>query len=349
MKKLSVPLYFLVLPAVFLGSCASGSSKSNQPVKKAGTPMVEGFVVKPTTITHSITVSGTVKPFEETVLMSDVSGRVVSLHIIEGKFVKQGTLLVKLFDDDLQAGLRKSIAQLALAEQTEKRNAELLKVNGISQAEYDLSTLQISLIKADMDLIRAQIRKTEIMAPFDGVLGLRAISIGAQVTPGTALATIRSTDRLKLDFSVPEKYGNLIKPGLKVTLNVQGENALSDALVMATEEAIESSTRNLRVRAVIQNNIATLTPGAFANVNLQLGQNTGALMVPSQAIIPQERNKQVIVAQNGKAKFVVVNTETRQASLVEVISGLHSGDTVVTTGILFLKPGADLKFSKIVQ
>jgi membrane fusion protein, multidrug efflux system len=349
MKKLLIPLYFLVLPAVFLGGCASGSSKSNQPVKKAGTPMVEGFIVKPTTISHTITVSGTVKPFEETVLMSDVSGRVVSLYIIEGKFVKQGTLLVKLFDDDLQAGLRKSVAQLSLAEQTEKRNAELLKVNGISQAEYDLSALQINSINADMDLIKAQIRKTEIVAPFDGVLGLRAISIGAQVTPGTALATIRSINRLKLDFSVPEKYGNLIKPGMKVSFNVQGEEAHCDALVMATEEAIESSTRNLRVRAIIQNHNAPLTPGAFANVNLELGENNGALMIPSQAIIPQERNKQVIVAQNGKAKFIVVNTGTRQASLVEVISGLHAADTIVTTGILFLKPGADLKFSKIVQ
>ncbi len=349
MKKMPILQNILIFSTAFLCFCSSGAPKNKQPVKQQGAPAVEGFVVRPTTLTRSISVSGTVKPFEETVLMPEISGRVIALHLPEGKSVQQGTLLAKLFDDDLQAQLKKALAQQALAEQTEKRNAELLKINGMSQAEYDQSALQVRSFAADIELIKAQIRKTEVMAPFDGVLGLRNISIGAQVTPGTPLATIRSIHRLKLDFSVPEQYGGLVKPGLKVSLGIQGETARCEAIVSATEEAIEASTRNLRVRAVIENNTKSLKPGAFANVDVDLGENVNALMIPTQAIIPQERSKQVIVARSGKAKFTPVKTGTRQASAVEVVSGLVAGDTIVTTGILFLRPGADLKFSKIAQ
>ena len=131
--------------------------------------------------------------------------------------------------------------------------------------------------------------------------------------------------------------------------SVQGDDAMHDATVMATEEGIDVTTRNLKARAVVKNKDAALKPGAFANVELELGENKNALMVPTQAIIPQERTKQLIVAKNGKAKFVTVTTGVRQASNVEVLDGIAAGDTVVTTGLLFLKPGADLKFSKVAQ
>jgi membrane fusion protein, multidrug efflux system len=349
MKKIYLPVYLPILLTVFLFACSSKTSPKNQAVKKAGTPSVEGFVVKPTTLTQTISVSGTVKPFEETVLMPEAAGRVVKFFLPEGKSVRQGTLLVKLFDDDLQAGLKKAMAQLQLAELTEKRNADLLKENAISQADCDQAALQVQSVNADIDLIKAQISKTEIMAPYDGVLGLRNISLGAQIIPGTAIATIRSVGKLKLEFSVPEKYGNSVKAGLKVIFALQGEDEHYDATVTATEEAVEASTRNLKAKAVIDNKTSALKPGAFATVDLDLGENKNALMIPTQAIIPQERNKQVIAAKGGKAIFTAIKTGTRQASAVEVVSGLKEGDTIVTTGVLFLKPGADIKFSKISQ
>ena len=164
-----------------------------------------------------------------------------------------------------------------------------------------------------------------------------------------ALATIRAVRQLKLDFSVPEKYSNEVKRGLKVKFTVLGDEAPHEAIVMATEEGIDVATRNLKARAVVKNENAKLMSGAFANVELELGENKNALMVPTQAIIPQERNKQLIVAKNGKAQFVTVKTGVRQASAVEVLDGIAAGDTIVTTGLLFLKPGTDLKFSKVAQ
>jgi membrane fusion protein (multidrug efflux system) len=308
---------------------------------------VEGFVVKPIAVDQSIAISGTLKPFDETVLMPDVSGRVVTINLPEGKFVKQGALLVKLFDGDVQASLKKSIAQLEIAEQTEKRQAELLKVSGISQSDYDQALLLVHSINADIEVLKAQIRKTEILAPFDGVIGLKNISIGAQVTPSTPIATIRAVKSLKLDFSVPEKYGDELKPGLKVTFTIQGNDSKFDAMVIATEEGIDASTRNLNARALVKNTSALLKPGAFAIVELQLKEIKNALMVPTQAIIPQELKKQLIVEKDGKAKFVNVLTGVRQASNIQVLTGVAPGDTIVTTGILFLKPGMNLKFSKV--
>jgi membrane fusion protein, multidrug efflux system len=350
MIKKQMTILSLFLLAGMMVSCrqnASGPAK-NAPVNQFNAvPAVEGFVVKPTVVDQSIAISGTLKPFEETVLMPEVAGRVVTINLQEGKFVKQGVLLVKLFDGDLQASLKKSTAQLEIAEQTEKRQAELLKVSGISQSDYDQSVLQIHSINADIEILKAQLRKTEVLAPFDGLIGLRNISIGAEVTPGMALATIRQVRQLKLDFSVPEKYSNEVRQGLKVTFTVQGDDTKYDATVMATEEGIDASTRNLNARAVVKNSMASLKPGAFANVELQLKEIKNALMVPTQAIIPQELKKQLILVKEGKAKFVTVETGVRQAAAIQVLTGIALGDTVVTTGILFLKPGMSLKFSKV--
>jgi membrane fusion protein (multidrug efflux system) len=312
-------------------------------------PVVEGFVVKASVIQQLISISGTLKPFEETVLMPEVTGRVVQINLPEGKYVKQGTLLVKLFDDDLQAGLKKAKTQLEIAEQTQKRQNELIKISGISQSDYDQAVLQVNSINADIEVLKAQIRKTEVRAPFDGVIGLRNISVGAEVTPSTACAVIRSLQQLKLDFSVPEKYSSQIKSGMKVKFSVQGDDTKHDATVMATEEGIDVTTRNLKARAVVKNKDAALKPGAFANVELDLNEIKDALMVPTQAIIPQERDKQLIVAREGKAKFISVTTGVRQASMIQVLNGIAPGDTIVTTGLLFLKPGAQLKISKVVE
>jgi membrane fusion protein (multidrug efflux system) len=350
LKMKLINLFIIVGLFMILINCKSNKSDKNYVAKQVSLiSNIEGYIVKPSIIDQTITISGTLKPLEETVLMPEVAGRVVKINIQEGKFVRQGTLLIKLFDDDLQAQLHKSEAQLQITEQTRKRQDELIKVNGISQSDYDQTVLQVNSIRADIEVLKVQIRKTEVIAPFDGVIGLRNISLGAEVTPSTSLAVIRAENQLKLDFSVPEKYSSQVNPGNLVHFTVQGDNKEYVAAVMATEEGIDASTRNLKVRALVNTKIGSLIPGAFADVKLKLNENNNALMVPTQAIIPTDRDKQIIVARSGRAKFVTVITSIRQDSLVEVTSGLKPGDTVVTTGILFIKPGSILKFSKVLK
>jgi membrane fusion protein (multidrug efflux system) len=340
--------YALLLSFLILFACKSDKKENAAPARPAGFNMaaVEGFVVKPTALTESVTAGGTIIPSEATELHPEASGRVVSLNLPEGRSVRKGELLLKVFDEDLRTQLQKLETQLKQAEITEQRLGDLLKVKGVSQQEYDLAALQVQTLKSEMELVRINIGKTELRAPYDGVIGLRRISPGAYVTPATAIATIRASSALKLDFSIPEKYSSLLRTGQTVTFSVQGSPGTHTAVVQATEQSISAETRNLLVRALVRDGRGLL-PGAFAEVTLTLGNKMQALLIPNQAVIPQARNKQVIVNRNGKATFAIVKTGIRQANLIEITDGLQAGDTVAVTGMLFLRPNAPLAFSKI--
>lgn len=315
--------------------------------KKMVEKKVDAVIVSPSLLINEISVNGSLMAYDEVELKNEVAGRVVKLNLPEGKFVKKGTLLVKLFDDDLQANLNKLQAQLAVQEQIQKRQSELLKVNGISHNDYDQTVIQVNSIKAEIDVQRTLIRKTEVLAPFDGVIGLRNISVGAVVTPSTMLAIIRTNNKLKLDFYIPEKYSSEIRAGLKVKFTLSNNDKLYDAVVMATEEGISADSRNLKVRAIVNNASKELLPGAFATVHLRLGEDKQAMMIPTQSIIPDENEKTVIVARNGLASIATVKTGIRQSSKIEITEGLQPGDTVITTGLMFVKENSKLLYSKI--
>lgn len=338
------------ITVLLLSGCSSDKGKAgngNMASRSKPVSRVDGFVVSPKILENEITVSGSLLAFEEVDLKNEVAGRVVEMNLPEGKFVKEGTLLVKLFDDDLQANLKKSQSQLAIQEQIFKRQTELFNVSGISQNDYDQTILQVNSLKAEIEVEKTLIRKTEVLAPFDGVIGLRNISLGAVVTPSTSLASIRAEDKLKLDFSVPEKYSSKIKPELEVQFFVSGNNTPFSASVMATEREIDAATRNLKVRAVVSSHSEDLIPGAFTNVVLNLGENTRALMIPTQALIPKERDKSVIVSRKGIARMVPVKTGVRKASAIEITEGLEPGDTIVISGIMFVRDGMKISFSTV--
>lgn len=348
MKKAAL----LLLPALLiLGACSS----KKEPVKK-GPPganrnmpsIVEAFLVKTSSVSNMIEVPGNLLPFESTELHPEVSGRVVLLNIKEGTYVPKGTLLVKLFDGDLQAQLKKLEVQLSINEKTIQRQGELLKISGISQQEYDLSGLDVNNIRADIDVIRTSIQKTEIRAPYNGKLGLRSISEGAYVTPQTVIANIQQVDQLKLEFTIPEKYTSNIFVGQIVTFTSEGNNNKNfSARIIATEATVTENNRSLRIRAAVTTKDKRLIPGAFAKVVMNFGKDNEALLIPSQAIIPGSRNKQVILYKSGTAKFQIVNTGIRDSSMVQITSGINAGDTVVITGILSVKPNAKIKVSKV--
>lgn len=344
-----------LLPIVLLAytafSCGKSDKNGNNPVagpKSASLNVsaVEGFVVKTSPLSEQVTTSGSLLPAEETELHPEASGRVVQLNLPEGKAVRKGELLLKIFDEDLKTQLRKIEAQLKQAEITEQRLAELLKVKGVSQQEYDLAVLQTQTLRADLELLRVNIAKTELRAPYDGVLGLRRISPGAYVTPASAVGSIRSNTALKLDFAVPEKYSQQVQPGQSLEFKVEGNPMPRRATVQATEQRITETSRDLQVRAIVADSRGLL-PGAYAEVSLIVGAKKSALMIPSQAVVPQAREKQVILSKGGKAVFVTVKTGVRQAGMVEITEGIAPGDTVCTTGMLFLRPGAPIKFSKV--
>ena len=351
MKKKSTLWIAIVMVALVAFFLKLAFTKSDEKDKRGDKGKVEkkvdAIIVKPSLLINEISVSGSLLAFEEVELKNEVAGRVVKINLPEGKFVKKGTLLVKLFDDDLQSSLHKLTTQLAIQQKIYNRQSELLKVNGISQNDYDQTGLLLNSLKADIEVEKTLIRKTEVLAPFDGVIGLRNISIGAIVTPATLLSTIRTANKIKLDFSVPEKYSSVISTGMKVKFKMSNADKTYDATVIATEQGIDVGTRNLKVRALVNSSARELVSGAFANVTLRLSENHNALMIPTQTIIPEEEDKSVIVARNGKAHFINVQTGIRKASDIEITDGLQPGDTVITSGLLFLKEGGKLQYATI--
>lgn len=328
---------------------AACQTKTTEPgrARAIGPMMVNGFVVERHSISDNVEVSGSLHPFEETQIRAEVSGRVVQLNIPEGSLVSKGTILVRLFDEDLRAILRKLEVQLQIAEKNEERQRELLKISGISQADYDLSTLKVEDLKADIETSRISIAKMQIRAPYEGRVGLRNVSLGAYLSPNDIITVLRQDKQLKLEFSVPEKYAKNINNGDVVQFRVDGGNAFHRATIIATESSVEQTTRTLKVKALVNEFHSELVPGIFAKVNLQLGKNDFAMLIPTQSIIPQARFKQVVISKNGIARFSIVETGVRDSSFVQILKGVQVGDTIVTSGLMGLRPEARLVITKV--
>jgi len=348
--------YGKILPAILVVFiiAACGNSKKEDPAKTAkksaapgGELSVQGYIIYPTVLHSSIEVAGTLLPFEETEIHPEVLGKVTFLSIKEGAHVSKGTLLARLFDGDLQAQLQKLSVQLKVAEKTQERQEELLKIGGISQQDYDLSVLDVSSIKADMEVLKASIDKTIIRAPFDGKLGFKNISIGAFITPTTIITTIRQDTKLKLEFSIAERFTPAVKLGNVISFTTEASNEKYQAKIYATESGITTENRSLKVHALVENIDKNITAGSFAKVLFDMGDNDKAVMVPTQAIIPEARDKKVIVYNGGLADFKTVTTGTRDSARVEILSGLSIGDTVITTGLLSIKPGSKINLSSL--
>lgn len=312
-------------------------------------PRVDGFIVHTQMVADDLEVPGTLVSEDATEIHPEVSGRVIALYFKEGSYVSKGAVLAKLYDGDLQAQKRKLAVQMQIAQQTENRHEQLMKIGGISKQDYDVSALQVSNLRADLDIINTSIAKTVIKAPFSGKIGFKSISTGAYVTPQSVITTIQKTADLKVEFTVPEKYTSKIKKGQYVNFTVEGNNRNYTAVVSATEPGIEQTTRALTIRAQVKGDAAGIIPGNFAKVKVAFDPDPNAIMVPSQAIIPQARGKKVVVYKNGKADFADVETGVRDSSMVQILSGLEKGDTIVITGLLSVKPDSKITISKIVN
>jgi membrane fusion protein (multidrug efflux system) len=345
--------FVIVFFLLFITACGGKKKNSAEVQKQAGAktpPMrVDAYVVSPEPFQETLEIPGNIVANEVAEIHPEVSGRIVQLNVVEGRFVGKGAVLAKLYDGDLRAQLNKIQVQLALAQKTEERQAQLLKIQGISQQDYDISLLQVNSLKADIGILQTSIAKTVVRAPFSGKIGLNKISPGSYVTPASVIAVINQTDELKLDFTVPEKYTGQMKAGQQVTFTIEGAKEDFTAKVVATEANLMENTRSLTVRAAITGRDEALLPGAFAKVKLDLDPDPNAILVPTQAILPQARGKKIILYKGGSAVFADVTTGVRDSARVQILTGIKAGDTVVVTGLLSLRPDAKILLGKIVN
>ena len=331
----------------FIGYRINANKSKNEDSKDKGgkdKPInVTGIVVQPQTFDNNLSLSGSIEANEQVEIRSEVSGIVEGIYFQEGSNVSKGQVLFKVNDIELRAQLRQMTTKEGLASENERRAKLLLQKEAISQEEYDIAKADLRSAQSQSQLIKAQISKTSVRAPFSGKIGLRSISPGTYITPALLVAKLVNIGKLKITFSIPEKYATQVKMNTELTFTVSGSTEKYSAKVYAIEPGVEVATRTLQVRAIAENRNGKLLPGTFANVELPLDIIKDAMVVPSEAIIPVQNGKKVFITSNGKAKEVMIETATRTDASILVLSGLKAGDTVLTSAVMTLKDETPVK------
>ncbi|MFN2428492.1 MAG: efflux RND transporter periplasmic adaptor subunit [Cryomorphaceae bacterium] len=325
---------------ILLDGCSSGNAGDSPSQNAESEPLeVTAIIAKGSTSDIVLNTTGDVIADEEVDLTSEVAGRITSIGFKEGSRVSKGALLVKLNDNDLQASLRKAKHEKDLIEDQVDRQRQLLEIKGVSQQEFDVVENSLLVKESEIALLQAQLDKTEIRAPFSGIIGLRYVSLGANITPSTLIASLQSLKPVKIDFSIPEEYAPEIKPGQKVSLQVVSAGEELEAEIYAIEPRIDMASRTLQIRAVYANDDRLLRPGAFANVKLRLSNSEEVIEIPANALLPALKGANVFVLKNGKVEEQSIGVGQRFENTVQVVRGISPGDTVLTSGMMKLKPG----------
>jgi membrane fusion protein (multidrug efflux system) len=336
-------LAVILLPKFFCGEPKAGDAQKMGP---KGPVNVGVFEVGGEALFQDYQLSGSLLANEQIDLKAETQGLIQKIYFTEGGKVSNGQLLLKLNDTDFKTQLAKALANKRLLEDNAKRNEILLKKEAIAQADYDLALTELSAIEADVAYLQEQIRKTELKAPFSGTIGLRQVSQGAYITPTTAIATLQDAAKIKVEFSVPEKYSSKIKVGDQIQFTVNNSTKTYSAKVYARDAALSAQTRAIGMRAICENTNGELIPGLFANIKLNFPSQKNAHLIPTQAVIPILKGQKVFVVRGDSAVEVKVNTGFRSEDKIEITEGLQTGDQVIVDGIMYVKNGAKIKINK---
>ncbi len=309
--------------------------------------VANAYVVKPVAYAPTYTASGQLLPNESIDIHPEIAGRVTGIFFKEGSVVRKGQLLLQLNDADITAQIAKLNAQRSLQQSTQKRYGELVKIGGISKQEYEAAQTSVSGVEADIAVSRAALSRLRIVAPFEGTVGLRNVSPGAIVSPTTTVATLQQISPLKMDFSIPDQYRNQLRLGQEVSFYVDGMLDTLTGKVSAIEPGADAMTHTVRARAIVSNADKKLVAGAFAHVVIPFGAKGESILIPSQSVIPTTRDKKVVVLRSGKAALITVQTGDRTQDRVQITQGLQMGDTVLTTALMQVKQGMDVKVKKV--
>lgn len=300
------------------------------------------------TLRNQLQVSGTILPNESVNLRSEISGLVTRIAFREGQYVSKGTPLFYLNDDELQAQYQRLQYTQKLFETQENRQKQLLAREAISQEEYDIALNQFNTALSDIKLVEAQLSKTVIRAPFNGILGLRLVSEGSVIGTNDLLVSLVNIDPIKIEFSIPERYANQVAIGSPVYFTNEASTEEVEGQVYAFEPQVDLATRTLKLRAQSPNKDRRFLPGMFVKIRFILEVTEDALLVPAESVIPELSGYKVfVVGSDGKAEERIIEIGTRTDTQVQVLTGLNEGDLVLTTGVMQVRQGMPLHPTQI--
>jgi membrane fusion protein (multidrug efflux system) len=338
---------FIIIPKLLSTKDKSSSNVTQSSSQQNQLITADAYIVKEQPLDNEIKTVGTIRANEEVELKSEVSRKVIGIYFKEGTYVSRGKVLFRLDSSDLIAQLRKQQVDEQLAINQRDREKMLIDKGLTPEETYETIEANLQRIRADMEITRVNIAKTNITAPFSGIIGLRNVSVGTYVSPSVVLATIQDVSKIKIDFSIPEKYSPLFKVGQELDFTVEGVPGNFKASVYAYEPNIENNTRTLVLRAICINPGKKLLPGNFANVSLKLSTQNNAILIPTEALVPKLKGQSVIVYKNGIVKIVDVEIGERTEDKIQITSGINQGDTILTNNILRLKPEMKVKIGII--
>ncbi len=313
-----------------------------------GAPLsVSALKIKTDILRDEISVNGSTASPEEVLVSAEVAGKITRILFSEGNYVNKGALLVQLDDEELQAQRKRLLVRKELTQRIAERLKNLYDREGVSLQEYEIARAEADQVLAEITLIDVQISKRSIRAPFSGLLGLKMVSEGSYVSPGMAIVKLVSTNPIHLSFTVPERYNTVVQKGTVVRFRMDGSDKTYTASVLAREPQIDPATRTLRVKASAPNADGRILPGAFAAVSVGLKDYDRTIMIPTEAVIPEEGAQKVFVYRNGMAESVKIETGIRKNTEIQVLHGLQEGDTLITSGVMLIRPGAPVKIESL--
>jgi membrane fusion protein (multidrug efflux system) len=313
-----------------------------------GKPLnINGLIIKEQSLSDDIYINGRLIPDEEVNLSFETSGKIVKIYFDEGSSVAKGQLLAKVNDDPLQAQLKKLEAQVQLAEDRVSRQSALLEKDAVSKEALEQVKTELATLNADIELVKANIRQTELRAPFDGIIGLRQVSEGSYASPSTVIAKLTKLSPLKIEFSVNERYASDVNKGVRLNFTVDGSNETYNASVYATEAQVDAETFSLKARALYPNLRHELSPGRFVRIQLKQKEIRNAIVIPTESIVPEMGVDKVFLYKSGKSQPVEVQKGLRTDANVQILSGLNIGDTLIISGTLQLRTGLSVVLDNI--
>ena len=301
--------------------------------------MVEATKVRQMTMRDDAEAVGSLRSRRSVVLRPEISGRITQLNFSDGQRVRKGQLLVQLDDQLPRAQVQQSRAELSIARANHKRNQELVAQGFISQRSVDESAANLEVAEAKLALAEATAQRLRILAPFDGVAGIRGVNVGDYLKDGADIVNVEDLDAVYVDFRLPERLQNKVKTGQTARVAFDALPGVQySAVVLAINPQIDADGRSLAVRGCIDNRRLQLRPGMFARVTAVFGERSDANVVPEEAIVPDGAAPYVLRVVAGPeegsqvAKRTTVRLGARTPGFVEVVEGLAPGDVVVTAG-----------------
>lgn len=355
--------FALLLVALIFAACGGGDSPQGKggPAGPGGAQgkggpggrlareiAVEGYIAESHRALKDFSAMATLEAMNSVELSAATSGRLVNLYAKDGASVQKGVLLAKIDDSELRAQLKQAESNAELARQKQERVKGLYEKDGVTKADMESADASLKSAEASVELIKAQIAKTEVRAPFAGKLGFVKVSVGAWLTTGTSIATLSEVNKLKAKFSLPQRYASTLKTGDMVQIKDEERNVSKSGKVKALEATLSESSRTRQILVEVDNAKGELLAGSYAKVHVDMQTGaTNSIPVPAEAFTLDKDGAYVFVAKGGKALIKRVETGLRTPIAVDVTAGLDEGDTVITSGLISLREGSAVRIREI--